>query len=163
MYNGGVLTDDAAKAVYEARLDEITRRSSASRPAGETIATIRTPIRRLIFWRQQRADFHILFRSHDHGRVRQFQSAGWLQSLVAPVFNNYGGEVASGFDVTITKPVGSPGGAEIYFTTDGSDPRLAGGAANPSATHGVGPFAVDIDARQADQGPHQERQRLEPA
>ena len=60
-------------------------------------------------------------------------------------FNNYGGEVIPGFDVTITKPVGSPGGAQIYYTTDGSDPRLAGGGDNPLAVHGSGPISVDID------------------
>ena len=43
-------------------------------------------------------------------------------------------------------PLGSPVGAEIYYTTDGSDPRLADNSANPAAAHAVGPITVDIAA-----------------
>ena len=77
--------------------------------------------------------------------LNQFAARGWLQSLAAPEFNHYGGEVTSGFDVTIVKPAGSPGAAEIYYTTDGTDPRLAGGAANPTAIHSAGPVSINID------------------
>jgi hypothetical protein len=77
--------------------------------------------------------------------LNQFTARGWLQSLAAPEFNHYGGEVTSGFDLTITKPAGSPGSAEIYYTTDDTDPRLVGGAVNPSAAHSAGPVSIEIE------------------
>ncbi len=45
-----------------------------------------------------------------------------------PTFNQYGGEVAGGFDLTMSDPNGW-GGASIVYTTDGSDPRVAGNSA----------------------------------
>jgi hypothetical protein len=51
------------------------------------------------------------------------QSRGTNGNARPPVFNNYGGEVQSGFDLAIGDPNGWPG-AKIYYTLDGSDPRL---------------------------------------
>ncbi|MCX5675570.1 MAG: CotH kinase family protein, partial [Planctomycetota bacterium] len=46
-------------------------------------------------------------------------------STVAPTFNQHGGEVPQGFSLTITAPAG-----DIWYTTDGTDPRLPGGGVN---------------------------------
>jgi hypothetical protein len=51
------------------------------------------------------------------------QSRGTNGNARPPVFNNYGGEVQSGFNLAIGDPNGWPG-AKIYYTLDGSDPRL---------------------------------------
>ncbi len=66
--------------------------------------------------------------------LEQFRDGGLYPSLypdvVAPVFTPHGGEVPSGFALPITAGPGT-----IWYTTDGSDPRLPGGAVNtPSAT-----------------------------
>ena len=47
----------------------------------------------------------------------------------SPQFNQTGGAVASGFVVTVKSERG-----DVYFTTDGSDPRLPGGAVSPTAS-----------------------------
>jgi hypothetical protein len=47
--------------------------------------------------------------------------------------------------LTISKPAGTPVGAEIFYTLDGSDPRLVGGVANSAAAHGNGPFNITIN------------------
>jgi hypothetical protein len=61
---------------------------------------------------------------------------GWLktrsewideQFFAPPTFNNNGGEVAANFQLIIASPNG-----DVYYTTDGSDPRAAGGT--PSAS-----------------------------
>ena len=49
-----------------------------------------------------------------------FQRAGFLASSNAPVMNTFGGRVPSGFLLTLTNRVGP-----IWFTTNGSDPRMA--------------------------------------
>jgi len=51
------------------------------------------------------------------------QSRGTNGAARPPVFNEYGGEVNDGFDLTMSDPNGWSG-AEIYYTLDGSDPRL---------------------------------------
>jgi hypothetical protein len=152
MRNGGVLTESAAQATYEARLDEIFDAMIAESARWGDNRVDADP-----YTRQDWIDVNTddttgdlkavvpdFFPVRTNSLLGNFTTNGWLQSLAAPVFNNYGGEVTSGFDVTMTKPGGSPGAAEIYYTLDGSDPRLEGGAANPLAAHSAGPISVDI-------------------
>ena len=61
--------------------------------------------------------------------LAQLKNIGLYPNMVAPSFNQHGGEVPLGFSLAMSAPAGS-----IYFTTDGSDPRLAGGAINPTAS-----------------------------
>lgn len=65
-------------------------------------------------------------------RVTQLYGGEGLAPLypatVAPEFNQLGGQVAPGFDLRMAAPAG-----QIYYTTDGSDPRLPGGSVSPSA------------------------------
>lgn len=57
----------------------------------------------------------------------------------APGFNQFGGRVPSGFNLVITNT-----GGTIYYTTDGSDPRVAfTGAASPTAQIYSGPVALN--------------------
>ena len=60
-------------------------------------------------------------------------------NLDAPNFNQYGGEFATPFDLTMTNP---NGGGTIYYTLDGSDPRDAGGTISASATAYSGAIAL---------------------
>ncbi|MCH8924350.1 MAG: lamin tail domain-containing protein [Planctomycetes bacterium] len=60
--------------------------------------------------------------------LNQLRGRGLYPGVVAPAFNQHGGAVEVGFDVNITAPAGT-----IYYTLDGSDPRLTGGAISPTA------------------------------
>lgn len=61
-----------------------------------------------------------------------YRSVGFYPALNATVFSQQGGAVASGYTLTMT-----PGsGATNYYTTNGADPRLPGGAISPSALTG---------------------------
>ena len=53
--------------------------------------------------------------------LEQFIGENWLCNLSAPDFNLYGGYVPNNFNLEISNPNDS---GQIYFTTDGSDPRL---------------------------------------
>lgn len=59
--------------------------------------------------------------------VGHFRNRGWFPSMDAPSYSVLNGEVAKGTPVRITSP------GTFYYTTDGSDPRLPGGAINPAA------------------------------
>lgn len=60
--------------------------------------------------------------------LSQFRSAGFYPSTEAPVYNQHGGAVLSGFNLTM-----SNSGGTTYYSLDGSDPRLPGGSVNPAA------------------------------
>lgn len=64
----------------------------------------------------------------------------WIDGQFTPVptLSHPGGEVAEGFTVVIT----GPAGATNYFTLDGTDPRLPGGAISPTAQSSVGPVTL---------------------
>jgi hypothetical protein len=67
------------------------------------------------------------------GRViAQLRGDGLYPSFDAPELSQYGGPISSGTEVVI-----SGNGGEVYFTLDGSDPRLVGGALNPNAENYV--------------------------
>lgn len=63
-------------------------------------------------------------------RLQKYKNRGWYPDIDPPEFNQNGGIVAPGFGIDIS----SSSGGTVYYTTDGSDPRLPGGAINPSAT-----------------------------
>jgi hypothetical protein len=63
--------------------------------------------------------------------LAQYTSIGLFPGVSAPVFNQVGGNVPLGFVLTMTN-FNSAG--KIYYTTNGTDPRLYGsGALNPAA------------------------------
>ncbi len=63
--------------------------------------------------------------------INQMRTVDLFPEPAIVSFNKHGGEVAPGFELLMSQSNGTPG--TIYYTTDGSDPRLWGGAINPSA------------------------------
>jgi len=62
----------------------------------------------------------------------------WVHPFVPrPVLNHPGGEVATGFGVTLQASTGA-----VYYTLDGQDPRAPGGAPAPSARLYAGPIPI---------------------
>ncbi|MFO1500372.1 MAG: FN3 associated domain-containing protein [Verrucomicrobiota bacterium] len=60
--------------------------------------------------------------------VKELRDAGFYPALDAPTLNQQGGRVEPGFQVAFSASQGT-----IYYTLDGTDPRLPGGAIAPSA------------------------------
>jgi len=61
--------------------------------------------------------------------LQRLESAGMYPDIIAPVLSQHGGSLPAGGGVTM-----STNATAIYYTTDGSDPRLSGGAISPTAT-----------------------------
>ena len=74
----------------------------------------------------------------DQTVIAMFQGAGLLPATAAPEFSQHGGEVAANYRPGLSTSTAGT----IYFTTDGSDPRLAGGAISPSASSYTGPLPL---------------------
>ena len=71
----------------------------------------------------------------------QLRTAGLYSNVVAPTFSQHGGQVPPGFDVShVTAPAGT-----IWYTLDGSDPRMIGGGVKPGAMQYTG-SPVEIPA-----------------
>src|SRR5262245_4708550 len=66
--------------------------------------------------------------------------------LSAPVLSGVPGPVAPGFMLNIAPPARPPG-STIYYTLDGTDPRLPGGGVSPTALVFSGPITVTTNIR----------------
>ncbi len=64
--------------------------------------------------------------------IQRLRQAGMYPDLIAPVFSQHGGSLPPNGGVTM-----STNATAIYYTLDGSDPRLSGGAISPSAISAV--------------------------
>jgi len=60
--------------------------------------------------------------------ISQMQAVGVFPRTTAPSFSQQGGDIPSGYSLQIVHEEGN-----LYYTTDGSDPRLPGGGVNPTA------------------------------
>jgi len=60
--------------------------------------------------------------------LTQLKGKGLYPNVGAPVFSQHGGVISTGFSLTMKATAGI-----IYYTLDGSDPRLIGGAVSPAA------------------------------
>jgi hypothetical protein len=76
----------------------------------------------------------------NHVRAGQrFRSVGLYPQLGAPLFSQLGGAVPAGFTLALANTNGS---GSIYFTTDGSDPRLVNGNVAPQGQTYLEPYPV---------------------
>ena len=82
--------------------------------------------------------------------LAEFKKYGLYPSVDAPTFSQFGGNFAGGFKLSIGN---SNSGGAVYYTLDGSDPRLIGGALNTAAKVYSSPIElsgnVTVQARSA--------------
>lgn len=72
------------------------------------------------------------------GIINELRGQNLYPSIDPPLFAQHGGPVPNNFNLRITAAAG-----DIYYTTDGSDPRLVGGGVNPDATALNGGTIID--------------------
>ena len=121
-FNGGALT----QVSNTARLNELAKALERPFIAESARWNNRTPASWLSAKNQIATSW---FNSRTNTVLAQFRTAGFFPALAAPVFSQRGGAVAAGTRINLT----SAADAFIYYTTDGSDPRLPGGALSPTA------------------------------
>ncbi|YCM42362.1 chitobiase/beta-hexosaminidase C-terminal domain-containing protein [Verrucomicrobiaceae bacterium 227] len=138
--NGGVLTPAKVAGAYLRRADAVdfvTRLESARwGDNGDTV--VNNPYSRLDWLRVRNQLLGTVgggawgnyFPARTGIVLNQFKNVGWYPDTDAPDFHEHGGNVSANFPLTMTKN----GGGIIYYTTDGSDPRVP-------VTGGVAPTA----------------------
>jgi hypothetical protein len=120
-FNGGVLTPERNRARLLARCQEVERAFIAESARWNEL----TPSA----WGSRRDNaLNVWLPARTTEAFNQSKAAGFYPALGAPTFNQQGGVVQPGFVVQFPSPA-----ASIYYTTNGTDPRLAGGAISPAA------------------------------
>ena len=124
VFNGGALDPDVMRARYSAlaAVIEPAINAEAARWGDNPNTRKGTRDYRKSHWINARD--HILnsfIPNRKSIAMSQYRSAGLYPLVEAPEFNQHGGSLPTGFNLTLS----SPSNGTIYYTTDGTDPRLS--------------------------------------
>ncbi|RMD82824.1 MAG: hypothetical protein D6815_08175, partial [Candidatus Dadabacteria bacterium] len=138
LFNGGALTPERALARLLERAAEIEGAIvGESARWGDNRGRL-VPFTRDVEWlRELTWQRLVFFPRRREIFIEQLQDKGLYPKVVAPTFSQHGGNFAPGFELSIEAPDGI-----VYYTLDGTDPRLPGGAISPSAEAYVAPLAL---------------------
>lgn len=137
-FNGGVLTTESCRARFLTRSNEVYD-AIADESARWGDAKSAVPLTRNNQWlTEMNRVYGDYFANRPSIVLTQLQAKALFPTTsIAPTFNQFGGNVTNGFQLTMSVPAGV-----IYYTRDGSDPRLIGGAISPSAFIYSGPLTL---------------------
>ena len=120
-FNGGAMTTERLVSRLQKRIDE-TKLSFISE-------TARWSFRNYSSWeRDSNTALTRTLPRVEEAMLRAYERGGLYPDVVAPVFSQHGGTIPESGSIQVTAD------GVIYYTTDGSDPRLPGGAISPSAS-----------------------------
>ena len=141
-FNDGVLTPEKAAASYQTRLDSIDEAIVAeSARWGDNQRS--TPFTRDKEWVAEKNRLLQQYFPRRTGIVlSQLRSQKLYPTLAAPTLSQHGGSIPTGFKLKLMASKGI-----IYFTLDGSDPRLPGGALAETANRYNKAFPLEGTAR----------------
>ena len=143
LFNGGALTEAAAAARFEARAEIIEEAVIGESARWGDQRRAAQPYTRDGEWTTERNRLLTEFFPQRPAHViGQLQLVGLYPMIAAPDFNQHGGQVDPGFDLMMNAPSGT-----IYYTTDGSDPRVYGhGTVSPLALAYTNAVPLNMDA-----------------
>ncbi len=137
-FNGGALTPEAERARFAARTNEIFA-AVVGESARWGDSKTSTPLTRDKNWLPTANGILGAYMGQRTTTVlAQLKAKKLYPAVVAPVFGQFGGNVPAGFQVSLSAPAGL-----LYYTTDGSDPRLLGGAGSRAAKPYNAPFPIN--------------------
>ncbi len=122
MFNDGLLTPDNAAALYSQRLTEIDQSIVMESARWGDNRRANDPYERDVEWANERDWLlNTYFPQRTNNVLNQLRNVGLYPNVDAPSFNQHGGLISSGFDLQMTNENGS---GTLYYTLDGSDPRI---------------------------------------
>jgi hypothetical protein len=140
LFNNGALTGDRVKSRYQAMADYVEKAVVLeSARWGDASGSFYTPAT----WANERNRvLNNILTPRNSIFLQQLRAAGLYPNIDAPTYSiagtpKYGGTFQPGQSATISAPPGT-----VYYTLDGSDPRLPGGAISPTALTYTGPIPL---------------------
>lgn len=129
-FNDGALTTEASVERLHKRYEEMRPgfAAEARRWGNQTVASWESYVNRWL---------NTSLPQRTTSMIQRLKQAGMYPDILAPTLSQHGGSIPSGGGVTM-----STNATSIFYTTDGSDPRLPGGAV--SATAIDAPFSNDV-------------------
>ena len=141
-FNGGVMTAEAVEERYMKLAGELhAALACESARWGDWRRPGNAYTRDVEWLEEQRRLLEDYFSRRPAIVMSQFRRAGLYPAHTAPVFSPHGGrlpEAGQPLQVSMAVDVGN-----IYYTTDGSDPRLPGGRTAPGAVRYLEPLELD--------------------
>ena len=152
LFDGGPLTSSVAVARYQSMENNISLAMHLESARWGTIPTSPGPVPDTFAAWQSEASYvtGTFLAQRTDIVIAQLQAAGLYPNVAATEYlvngiNEYGGSINPGDQLTIS------GTGPIYYTLDGTDPRLIGGALSPSAILYTGPItltqSVEVESR----------------
>ena len=139
---GGALSPEKSVARFDA-LNAYVRDAVVAESArwGDALESLGHPTRtRDGDWQREVNNIRSLMGANDTRFVTALRSEDYYPSVDPATFNQRGGTVPPGFNLVLSS---GTAGATIYYTTDGSDPRLSGGGISSRARAYTGPIALN--------------------
>ena len=120
-FNGGALTAEKSIARLRRRFEEMRPGfpAEAQRWNFQSVASWESYVNRWL---------SISLAQRSTSMMQRLRQAGMYPDIIAPALSQHGGSLPLGAGVTM-----STNASAIYYTTDGSDPRLSGGSISPVA------------------------------
>ena len=136
LFNNGTLSPERATLLYNERIDEVRPSLITESARWGDLQRAANPYTTENEW-QVTVDYmnDSFFPLRNSVVINQFRVGGVFPHIDAPTLSQHGGQVPDGFPLLISANNGI-----IYFTTDGTDPRLAGGDVNSTAQISTGGF-----------------------
>ena len=129
LFNGGALTPEVTAELWNARAEEIDLAIIGETARWGDHRRPDRPYTRDDDWlNEQNRLYKDYFPRRSDVLISLYRSEGLFPSIDAPNFNEHGGVIADDFGIDLSAAIGT-----IYYTTDGSDPRLSGGAVADTA------------------------------
>ncbi len=139
-FNDGVMTDSASRARWQRINDHIEDAIIAeSARWGDLVGTTRT---KNTHWTPEVSRIDGLMQGNVARFLAALRAEGYYPNLDAPTFNGKSGSVLPGFVLKLINPNAT---GNIYYTLDGSDPRLPGGGISASAMLYADSLIVNTD------------------
>ena len=144
-FNGGVFSTDGARRAFLVRSNEI-QSAIVAESARWGDSKNATPYTRNHWVTEMNRIYGQFFTQRPAIVLNQLRADNLFPNVAAPTFSSYGGVVPSGYSLYMTNTNAT---STLYFTLDGSDPRLRGGAVSPTAlvyTPGT-PITINFSTR----------------
>ena len=137
LFEGGALADENSQARW-LRLNNIIEQAIVAESARWGDTRFDVPLTQED-WFEARDDVLAQMKGNAAWLITLAREAGYYPDFDPPLFNQPGGSVPAGFNLSLIAPEGSV----IYYTTDGSDPRLPlTGEIAPTAQVYYGPLLL---------------------